>query len=293
MIKSLILLGLSTLSSASLAKTYKVVLSKDNTIVLNTAFEATSVAKVAAAAKLMDLSLPPNKPIFLVLDTNGGSVESGIELIEVLNSIDRPIHTVTLFAASMGFQTVQSLNRGQRLITRAGVLMSHKAKGAFKGEFPGQLDSIYNFYLKRITNLNKAVVARTKGKHTLESYNALIENEYWCEGNDCIEQGFIDAIAKVSCDKSLSGIRVESEKFMFMGMPVEVQMLYSNCPLITGLIDTKTLVSGTDIFAPKNSDIIPSITEQYSKEVLEKLSEKVKEVITTRSNNNNKKMVNK
>jgi hypothetical protein len=47
------------------------------------------------------------------------------------------------------------------------------------------------------------------------------------------------------------------------------------------------------MFALKSSELAPGISEQYSKEVLEKLSEKVKEIIATRSNNNNKKMVNK
>ena len=99
----------------------------------------------------MDASLKSGYPIYLFLNTPGGSIQAGLELIEGLNGINRPIHTVTLFAASMGWQLVQHL--GTRYVLKYGVLMSHKARGQFSGEFGGgasQMDARYGLWLKRV-----------------------------------------------------------------------------------------------------------------------------------------------
>ncbi len=293
--KSLLLMIVTLgLASPTLANSYKVTLTKDNVLVMNTDFNSTSVAKLAAKAKEMDSILPTKEPLYLVLDSPGGSIDAGIELIENLNNLNRPIHTLTLFSASMGFQTVQGVKRGHRLITSAGTLMSHKARGGFSGEFPGQLDSRYSYYLKRVTNLDKGVVARTKGKHTMQSYAALIENEYWCDGQDCINQGFADMVVNASCDKSLSGTKVESERFVFMGMPIELQLIMSACPVITGIIDYKVLVGGENLFKnEKEAEATrwSSNLEKIPKDRMGELQDRIQEIISKRTVNSKRNVI--
>jgi ATP-dependent Clp protease protease subunit len=223
-----------------------VVLTKDNVINLNAPFYTDTVAKLVAQAREMDKS-ESKDPIYLVLNSPGGYIDAGLEMIENLSKFSRPVKTVTLFAASMGFQTVQGL--GERLITKDGTLMSHKARGGFYGEFPGQLDSRYAHSLKRVTRMNEQAVSRTGGKHTLESYNSLIENEYWCDGKDCIEQGFADRVVSLTCDKSLSGTSwVTEDRFFFYGSVIEFVMKLENCPLNTGYLDYNILIDGEPLF---------------------------------------------
>jgi ATP-dependent Clp protease protease subunit len=269
------------------SKTKTVVLTKDNTVTLSTIVDWESQAKVVQKAKELDAHLKSNQPIYLVLDSPGGSIEAGIQMIENLSNLNRPVHTVSMFSASMAFQTVQGL--GIRYVTEEGTLMSHKAYGGFRGEFPGQLDSRYSHYLKRVINLDKKVVARTKGKHTLASYHNLIENEYWCDGMDCINQGLADYIVKASCDKSLDGTKTETEKFVFMGMAVEVQIIMSACPLNTGVLDFKVFVENKPLF---KDDKEKSATSYYyndtniSKEELKALKLKIDEIIESRRTRN-------
>lgn len=227
----------------------KVVLTADNVVVMNTYFDWTTTASAAQKAKELDSKLPSGEPIYLVIDSGGGSIDAGLELIENLNALNRPVNTLTIFAASMGFQTVEGVS-GERLILENGTLMTHKAKGGFSGEFPGQLDSRYVYYLKRIFRLDQKVVDRSGGKHTLKSYQALYENEYWCDGRDCIEQGFADRVVSASCSESLKGSAKNIEdRFLFMGATVEISVERSKCPMVTGVLGFNVYIDGKPLFS--------------------------------------------
>ena len=205
-------------------------LTKDNTAVLFGVVDTTSVSDVMQQIQKLDSSLKSGYPIWLVLYTPGGSIQDGLELIEYLKSVNRPINTVTIFAASMGFQVAQNL--GKRYILQNGVLMSHKASGGFEGEFGdgnSQIDARYGLWMARILELDQHTVKRTNGKQTLKSYRMAYQNELWLTGQKSVSSGYADRIISASCDKSLNGTRTQRLEFMGMGINVN----YSECPLNT------------------------------------------------------------
>jgi len=215
-----------------------IVLTDDNTISLRTDFNDSSVANLIDQANQLNSKLPSGHPIYLFLRTPGGSIQAGLELFEYLRGLNRPVHTVTLFAASMGFQTVQQL--GHRYILRHGVLMSHKARGGIQGEFGGgisQIDTRYGLWLRRIVELDKQTVKRTKSKQTLKSYQDAYSSELWLNGQEAVDQGYADALVTVKCDSSLNN-KVESvtESNMFFS----VEVLIPKCPLNNKIIQTES-----------------------------------------------------
>ena len=262
------LFPLSSLSKAD-GNTDSVVLTNNNVIILGSEVNDQSVSEVITKAKELDKSLSGmketlrgKKPIYLFLNTPGGNIQAGLEMIEMLNGLGRPVHTVTLFAASMGFQIVQNL--GDRLILKNGVLMSHHAAGQFSGYFggqsPSQLDSRTKIWLDRIREMDEQTVKRTNGKQTYESYTKEYDHELWLTGTDSVKQGYADKIVTVKCDSSLTG--VTTKHISFMGADIAYDL--DNCPLNTAPMNVRiSMPEGKSAPTVDASDIKSKFLTQY------------------------------
>lgn len=212
-------------------QTKEIVLTSDNTIVLSTAFTGSSVSELIEKARKMDANLGSNYPMYLFLNTPGGSIQAGLELIEFMKGLNRPVHTVTLFAASMGWQLVQHLDK--RYVLKYGVLMSHKARGRFQGEFGGdgsQIDSRYGLWLRRLKMMDQQTVDRTNGKKTLKQYQSEYDNELWLNGYEAVEHGYADEVVSLKCDSTLNG---SDEKQIVLGFGFVINANFDKCPIRT------------------------------------------------------------
>lgn len=239
------LLSFNSFAATAPSGHLKVILSKSNVISLSDQVNDSSIGSLILQVQKLDRSLPVGQPIYLVLTTPGGSVESGLVLIDLVQGLNRKIHTINLFSASMGFQIAQNLN--DRYVTQFGTLMSHRARGGFSGEFPGQLDSRYGYTLRRIALLDEQTVRRSKGHHTLASYKELIRDEYWCQGQDCVNSGMADAVVAASCDSSLDGVTNTSQELEIFGMKLKIEFSMANCPLISMPVGVKATLNGIDL----------------------------------------------
>ena len=214
-----------------------VTLTSQNLLVLNGEVNGETTSAVISKAKEL-CQIGPTRKLFgqkptlkLFINTPGGSIQAGLEMIEALKGTGCKIDTVTLFAASMGFQIIQNLDN--RLVLKNGVMMSHHAAGGFEGSFggtkPSQLDSRYQFWLDRIRELDEQTVSRTKGKQTYESYLKEYDHEMWLTGTKSVEEGYSDQVVLVRCDSSIQG--TSKHNVDFMGIQVSYEL--DNCPLNT------------------------------------------------------------
>lgn len=167
--------------------------------------------------------------IYIVLDTPGGSIDSGLMFIEFAKAY-KNVETITVFAASMGSAIVQALP-GKRNILETGVLMFHRAAGGVQGQFEdGELESQLNFYKKIVRGMEQKNADRMG--MLLKSYKEQVKDELWILGSNSIQQKAADAVVTVQCTKELIDSKL-TETFSFMGMFV-VQVEFSACPLVRG-----------------------------------------------------------
>lgn len=204
-----------------------IILSDSNTVSLRGPVTDASIADVISELNTLSKIGNEKDPIYLILNTPGGSVMAGIQLMDYMNTLRRPVHSVANFAASMGFQILQS--SPVRYITKYGTIMSHRIAGGVKGQFPQEVNS----RLKHISDLgevlDKQAVKRTKGKHTLKSYMELIRDEYWAVGDNSIKDGFVDEVATLKCDTTLDGTVTKLVQVFIFVAEVE----FSKCPIVS------------------------------------------------------------
>lgn len=242
-----------------------VVLTSKNLLVLNGEVNGESTSAVISKAKdlCQGKMFGPKPTLNLFLNTPGGGIQPGLEMIEALKGTGCKINTITLFAASMGFQIVQNLD--DRLVLKNGTMMSHRAAGQMEGSFggvhPSQMDSRYQFWLDRIRDLDEQTVSRTKGKQTYDSYIKEYDHELWLTGPKSVKEGYSDKVVLVRCDDSIQGTTKHSIDFMGTQISYELDA----CPLNTAPLNINMLMpQGKDLPLEIKNEIKAKFLGQFN-----------------------------
>ncbi len=213
------------------AKDEVLTLNKRNTVVFRGVVTSESVMQAELELVAKSAKLEKSEVIYLVLDTPGGDVDSGMAFIDFMKALPNKVKTITVFAASMGFTIVQ--NSDERLILPNGVLMSHRAKiSGASGEIPGELITRLKFILRDLNEIDRVSAKRMKIPVT--DYQELIRDEYWVKGFESTKKNASDRTILARCDDSFNGT---SEVVIGSFFGIEVLGDMSNCPFITGVMN--------------------------------------------------------
>ncbi len=163
--------------------------SKDSTNMIKQAMN--EVGKITLM-KYHELGIhnPGDMKIELYINSPGGCMSSGFDLIDYMSNFYIPVHTIgTGTIASMGVMIL--LSGAKRYITKNSHILVHQFRAGVQGKRQDILDYIKHFehiqtqsvdFIVDKTNLNKMQVVN------------MLKNESWLTANDALSAGFVDEI---------------------------------------------------------------------------------------------------
>lgn len=138
--------------------------------------------------------IDPGKPILLVINSPGGSVDSGFAIWDQVKMISSPVTTLVCgLAASMGSILSLCAPKGKRFATAQSRIMIHQP--SIHGVIRGQATDL-DIQAKEIIKTRKQIVdvyARETGKPHQEIDKA-IDRDSWFSAQEAHQFGLIDKI---------------------------------------------------------------------------------------------------
>jgi ATP-dependent Clp protease protease subunit len=146
-------------------------------------------------AQLMFLnSLDQDADITLHIDSPGGSVKSGLSIVDVMDYIDADIKTInTGMAASMGSVLLGAGTKGKRSSLRFSTTMLHQSSGGVQGNI--QDAKITMAQWEKTNKLLFDLLSSYCGKPSEEVLNDATRDK-WLNAEEALAYGIIDEVIK-------------------------------------------------------------------------------------------------
>jgi len=143
-------------------------------------------------AQLMYLDSVDNSDITMHIDSPGGSVKSGLSMVDVMDYIKCDIRTInTGFAASMGSVLLGAGTKGKRSSLRFSRTMLHQSSGGFRGNIQdAEIDMVE---WKKINQTLFDLLGSYCGK-TAKQVMKDASRDLWLSSSEALAYGIIDEI---------------------------------------------------------------------------------------------------
>ena len=145
-------------------------------------------------AQLMFLSNTAHDDITMHIDSPGGSVKSGLSMVDVMEYIPCDIRTVnTGIAASMGSVLLGAGKKGKRASLRHSTTMLHQSSGGFSGNIQ---DAKVDWAEWQKVNEELFVLLGSYCDKTAEQVKNDATRDFWLNAEEAKKYGIIDEIIK-------------------------------------------------------------------------------------------------
>jgi|TARA_B100000768_G_scaffold179480_1_gene197251 ATP-dependent Clp protease protease subunit len=145
-------------------------------------------------AQLMFLSNTSKEDITMHVDSPGGSVKSGLSMVDVMDYIPCDIKTVnTGMAASMGSVLLGAGTKGKRSSLRHSTTMLHQSSGGFSGNIQ---DAKVDWAEWQKVNEELFVLLASYCGKTAEQVKNDATRDFWLNAVEAKKYGIIDEIIK-------------------------------------------------------------------------------------------------
>lgn len=149
-------------------------------------------ASLAVAQLLFLESASPTQPIWMYVNSPGGSVTAGLGIYDTMQYVSPPIHTVCVGqASSMASLLLAAGEPGQRRSLPNSRVMLHQPSGGTSGQA-----SDIAIHAQEILNVRERLI-HIYMKHTKQSYDKIgvtLERDCFMAPQDALEFGLIDEV---------------------------------------------------------------------------------------------------
>lgn len=174
---------------------------KQRKLFLNVDVEQLSVADIVKHIMQYnkeDKGIDPKdrQPILLYVTSNGGEVDSGFELIDIIQNSKTPVHTINLgYQYSMGF--LIGLAGHKRYATQNAKFLMHDGSNFVYNSGAKAQDQM-EFQRKVEERVKQYILSRSK--LTSEEYDSKLRVEWYLFASEAKNKGFVDYIIGEDCD---------------------------------------------------------------------------------------------
>jgi len=145
-------------------------------------------------AQLMFLSNTSTDDITMHIDSPGGSVKSGLSMVDVMEYISCDIVTVnTGIAASMGSVLLGAGTKGKRSSLRHSTTMLHQSSGGFRGNIQ---DAEIDWKEWKKINEELFVLLGSYCGKTTKQVKEDASRDFWLSAKEAVKYGIIDEVIK-------------------------------------------------------------------------------------------------
>jgi ATP-dependent Clp protease protease subunit len=149
---------------------------------------------VITQAQLMFLDSLDTNDITMHIDSPGGSVKSGLSMVDVMDYIKSDIRTInTGMAASMGSILLGAGTKGKRSSLRFSRTMLHQSSGGFRGNIQDAKIDMVEW--EKLNNTLFDLLGEYCGK-TMDQVKEDASRDLWLSSEDALAYGIIDEIVR-------------------------------------------------------------------------------------------------
>jgi len=172
------------------------------------------------------ITLSKSNTVYILIDSQGGVVEAGNDLInqlEYYHLTGKSIECIAKNAFSMAFQIFQNCDK--RYILSSSTLMQHQMSLNINGKLLNTLN-----YLKMIETMSIDLDRKTAKRINIgyNEYKELIQHDWWTYGEEIIDYNLADEMVIVGCSPEL--FEIYEDEIEIMVSDIVLTKKYK-CPL--------------------------------------------------------------
>lgn len=149
-------------------------------------------ANLIVAQLLFLQSEDSKKPIYMYINSPGGSVTAGFAIVDTMNYIKPEVHTICVgAAASMGAVILSQGTKGKRFALPNSEIMIHQASSGVEGQASNIV--ITAEHIVKLQNKLYKMLAQNANR-TLKQIEKDADRDYWMNSEEAKDYGLIDGI---------------------------------------------------------------------------------------------------